>query len=121
MEDLDLLDAGEDIVETVARNQELETLTIAIQSLPKSCRRIFTLCKVYGMTPKEIAAELGLSLPSVYTQLAIGVDKRSVGLPLSWRSYFWELPILKKRAQLDWLKALLPRLMNDTSWKTDRS
>ncbi len=77
VEELDLLDDGEDIVETIARNQELETLTIAIQSLPKSCRRIFTLCKVYGMKPKEIAAELDLSLPTVYTQLAIGVDKCS--------------------------------------------
>lgn len=77
VEDLDLLDDGEDIVETIARNQELETLTIAIQSLPRSCRRIFTLCKVYGMAPKEIALELGISLPTVYTQLAIGVDKCS--------------------------------------------
>jgi RNA polymerase sigma factor (sigma-70 family) len=72
---LDLLDEGEDIQETVSRNQELETLTVAIQSLPKRCRQIFTLCKVYGMTPKEIANELNLSLPTVYTQLAIGVDK----------------------------------------------
>ena len=86
VEDLDLLDAGEDIVETVARNQELETLTVAIQSLPKSCRRIFTLCKVYGMTPKEIAEELGLSLPTVYTQLAIGVDKCSDYMR-SWKEF----------------------------------
>jgi RNA polymerase sigma factor (sigma-70 family) len=77
IEDLDVLDEGEDIQETVARNQELETLTVAIQSLPKRCRRIFTLCKVYGMTPKEIASELEISLPTVYTQLSIGLDKCS--------------------------------------------
>jgi len=34
VEDLDLLDAGEDIVETVARNQELETLTIPVYRIP---------------------------------------------------------------------------------------
>ncbi len=76
-EDLEILDEDEDIQETVSRNQELETLTVAIQSLPARCRRVFTLCKVYGMTPKEIASELGLSLPTVYTQLSIGVDKCS--------------------------------------------
>jgi len=76
-EDLEILDEEEDIQETVARNQELETLTVAIQSLPKKCRQIFTLCKVYGMPPKEISKELGISLPTVYTQLAIGVDKCS--------------------------------------------
>ncbi len=75
VEDLDLLDETEDFVETIARNQELERLTLAIQTLPRSCRRIFTLCKVYGMAPKEISNELGVSLPTVYTQLAIGVDK----------------------------------------------
>ncbi len=74
---LDVLDENEDIQETVAHNQELETLTIAIQSLPRRCRQIFTLCKVYGMTPKEISEELGISLPTVYTQLSIGVDKCS--------------------------------------------
>ena len=77
LEDLEILDEEEDIQENVARNQELETLTIAIQSLPKKCRQIFTLCKVYGMPPKDIAKELGISLPTVYTQLAIGVDKCS--------------------------------------------
>lgn len=74
-EDLDILDEQQDIQETVARNQELEMLTVAIQSLPKKCRQIFTLCKVYGMAPKEIAVELEISLPTVYTQLAIGVEK----------------------------------------------
>jgi len=75
VEDLDLLDEGEDVVDTIARNQELELLTTAIQALPKNCRRIFTLCKVYGLAPKEAAEELGVSLPTVYTQLAIGLDK----------------------------------------------
>ena len=75
--ELDLLDDRVDVQETIARNQELEILTTAIQLLPRSCRRIFTLCKVYGMAPKEVAEELGISLPTVYTQLAIGLDKCS--------------------------------------------
>lgn len=75
IEDLEILDEGETIQETVARNQELESLTSAIQSLPKKCRQVFTLCKVYGMSPKEISEELNLSLPTIYRQLSIGVDK----------------------------------------------
>ena len=76
-EEMEFLDEVQDVQETVARNQELEMLTAAIQALPKKCRQIFILCKVYGMPPKEIAKELGISLPTVYTQLAIGVDKCS--------------------------------------------
>lgn len=72
---LDTLDNGEDIHEIIERNQELETLTLAIQALPKRCRQIFTLFKVYGMLPREIAKELDLSDTTVYNQLYIGLDK----------------------------------------------
>lgn len=75
IEDMEILDDGEAIQETVARNQELEALTSAIQALPRKCRQIFTLCKVYGLSPKEISEELSLSLPTIYRQLSIGVDK----------------------------------------------
>ncbi len=75
IQDMEILDDGWGVQETVARNQELEALTEAIQALPKKCRQIFTLCKVYGMTPKEISEELNLSLPTIYRQLSIGVDK----------------------------------------------
>ncbi len=74
-EDLDTLDSGEDIHEIIQRNQELETLTLAIQALPTRCRQIFTLFKVYGMQPREIAKELELSDTTVYNQLYIGLDK----------------------------------------------
>ena len=75
IEDMEILDDGESVQETIARNQELEALTSAIQTLPRKCRQIFTLCKVYGMTPKEVSEELSLSLPTIYRQLSIGVDK----------------------------------------------
>ena len=75
IEDMEILDNEQNVQETIVRNQELEALTIAIQSLPKKCRQIFTLCKVYGMTPKEISLELNLSLPTIYRQLTIGLDK----------------------------------------------
>jgi RNA polymerase sigma factor (sigma-70 family) len=74
-DDFETLDSGEDIHEIIERNQELEILTLAIQTLPKRCRQIFTLYKVYGMLPREIAKELELSDTTVYNQLYIGLDK----------------------------------------------
>ena len=75
MEIMELMEEGDEIQETIARNQELETLTEAVQALPTRCREVITLCKVYGMSPKEISESLNLSVPTVYRQLSIGVDK----------------------------------------------
>lgn len=71
----DVLYDNDDVVETVARNQELEFLTKAIQSLPGRCRQVFTLRKVYAMSQAEIAQKLGISEHTVSAQLTIGVHK----------------------------------------------
>lgn len=71
----DVLFDGDDVTETVARNQELELLTEAIQSLPDRCRQVFTLRKVYGMTQRDIARKLGISEHTVSAQLTIGMHK----------------------------------------------
>ncbi len=64
---------GTDVVETVSKQQELELLTKAIQSLPERCRQIFTLRTAYGLTQKEIAGRLGVSLSTVEKQMAQGI------------------------------------------------
>ncbi len=71
----EFLDEASDVHETVARNQELEILTKAIQALPDRCRQIFTLRKVYGMPQREIAKKLGISARTVNAQISIGVNK----------------------------------------------
>jgi len=71
----DVLLDEDDVAETVARNQELELLTEAIQSLPDRCRQVFTLRKVYGMSQPDIARKLGISARTVSAQLTIGVHK----------------------------------------------
>ncbi len=71
----DVLYGDDDVAETVARNQELELLTEAIQSLPDRCRQVFTLRKVYGMSQTEIARQLAISEHTVSAQLTIGVHK----------------------------------------------
>lgn len=71
----DFLDESTGVEETVARYEELEILTRAIQELPDRCRQIFTLRKVYGLSQAEIAQKLDLSPRTVNAQLSIGINK----------------------------------------------
>lgn len=74
---MEYVDDSVDIPEEVARNQELEILTQAIQSLPDRCRQIFTLRKVYGMSQKEIGKMMQISEHTVSAQLTIGLKRCS--------------------------------------------
>ncbi|HEU5080737.1 MAG TPA: sigma-70 family RNA polymerase sigma factor [Opitutaceae bacterium] len=70
-----ILDDEADVPEAVARAQEIEMLTEAIQSLPTRCRQILTLRKIYGLSQKETAAELGIVEHTVEIQTALGLKK----------------------------------------------
>lgn len=70
-----VLDDDPGVGETVARYEELEILTKAIQALPERCRQIFTLRKVYGMSQQDIGRKLNLSVRTVNAQLAIGINR----------------------------------------------
>ena len=61
--------------EAAARHQELELLTLAIQSLPDRCRQVLTLRKIYGLSQKDIAAQLDISEHTVEAQVGIGVRR----------------------------------------------
>jgi RNA polymerase sigma-70 factor (ECF subfamily) len=67
-----LTDAA-DVVASVTKQQELELLTKAIQSLPERVRQIFTLRTAYGLTQKQIADKLGVSESTVEKQMAAGI------------------------------------------------
>ena len=45
----------------------------AIQALPARCRQVMTLRKIYGLSHRDIAQQLGISEHTVNAQLAIGV------------------------------------------------
>lgn len=70
-----VLDESADVPRAVSHAQELELLTQAIQSLPTRCRQIITLRKIYGLSQKEVAAELGISEHTVEAQGTIGLRK----------------------------------------------
>ena len=70
-----ILDEHGDVAEAASRSQELEMLTAAIQSLPTRCRQILTLRKIYGLSQKEVAAELGIAEHTVEAQGTIGLRK----------------------------------------------
>jgi RNA polymerase sigma factor (sigma-70 family) len=63
------------VAETVSHRQELEILTLAIQSLPERCRQVLTLRKIYGLSQKQIAATLDISEHTVEAQVGIGVRR----------------------------------------------
>jgi RNA polymerase sigma-70 factor (ECF subfamily) len=76
IEHLELLPVLEDrpgIPEAVAHDQELQLLANAIEALPPRCRQVLTLRKIFGLSHKEIAAQLGVSEHTVNAQIAIGV------------------------------------------------
>lgn len=75
LDELGVLDDNAEVAATVARAEELELLTRAIQSLPPRCRQVITLRKIYGLSEQEIARELGVSVNTVETQATIGMKK----------------------------------------------
>ncbi len=72
-----LFESDDDIARNVERSEELELLTRAIQLIPKRCRRVLTLMKIYGMSQKQVAAELGISVNTVECQSARGMRRLS--------------------------------------------
>jgi len=73
IERLVVLDEGADVAEIVSTRDELEFLAHALRQLPDGCRQVLTLCKMYGYTPKQVAAELGISEHTVRAQVAKGM------------------------------------------------
>jgi RNA polymerase sigma-70 factor (ECF subfamily) len=61
--------------EATAHSQELELLTQAIQSLPERCRQVLTLRKIYGLSQKQIALQLGIAEHTVEVQVANGMRR----------------------------------------------
>jgi RNA polymerase sigma factor (sigma-70 family) len=70
-----ILDEEADILRSIDRSENLELLTEAVQSLPTRCRQILTLRKIYGLSQKEVAAQLGIAEHTVEAQGTIALRK----------------------------------------------
>jgi len=72
---LSVIEEGPGVAESVSRQQELDLLADAVRVLPDRCRQVLTLRLLYGLSHKEIAAELGISAHTVKAQLAKGMRR----------------------------------------------
>ena len=73
--DLPVLEQSPSAADTTARHQELDLLTQALQSLPERCRQVLTLRKIYGLSQREIAVQLGISEHTVEAQVGNGMKR----------------------------------------------
>jgi RNA polymerase sigma-70 factor (ECF subfamily) len=68
-----VIEERHNVVEAVSRAQEFELLHEAFRDLPERCRLIMTLQKIHGLSNREIAERLGISINTVNAQLVIGL------------------------------------------------
>lgn len=64
---------GENLESNVMAQQKLGIYCEAVASLPKQCRKVVIMKKVYGMQNKEIARRLELSVSTVEKHLTKGI------------------------------------------------
>jgi RNA polymerase sigma-70 factor (ECF subfamily) len=74
--DFDLLNVSDEepsIEAHVAARQELRLLQAALDLLPPRCRQVVVLCKVEGLSQKDVAARMGVTTETVENQVAKGM------------------------------------------------
>ncbi len=57
----------------VLNREDFGLLCAAVEKLPEQCRKVFILKKVYGLSQREISAELGISESTVEKHVAKGL------------------------------------------------
>jgi len=77
---LDVLDEKAQVEEIVNSHQELALLAEVVGELPKRYRQVFTLRRVYGLSQREIAQDLGISETTVEQLLARAVRRCAAAL-----------------------------------------
>ena len=66
---------SEETQNALGDKEQREIMMLAIDQLPRKCRRIFLLRKVEGLPLKEIAKKMGISPKTVEVQISIGLKK----------------------------------------------
>jgi RNA polymerase sigma-70 factor (ECF subfamily) len=68
-----VVDEGPAAEEIIESQQELERLTRVIASLPDRCRQVLTLRKIYGLSLRQIATQLGIAEHTVEKHVSTGL------------------------------------------------
>lgn len=74
---LSVMEDRPDAAESANKQEELDLLAEAVRTLPDRCRQVLTLRLLYGLSHKQIAADLGISEHTVKAQLAKGMRRCS--------------------------------------------
>jgi RNA polymerase sigma factor (sigma-70 family) len=72
---LHVLDHRPGVAETACTNDELALLAQAIHALPARCRDVMILRQINGLSQKEIAARLGISVLTVQVHVVKGLRR----------------------------------------------
>ena len=71
----EVLIEGSSMEDTAESHEQFAFFCKAVQKLPLQCRRAFILRKVYGLSHKEIAKHLNISVSTVEKHLATGITR----------------------------------------------
>ncbi len=96
---LEALQEGDTIEEQVQAQQKVSHYCKAIAELPAQCRRVFLMRKVQGLSHKEIAAQLEVSVGAVEKQMTLGIKRTMQTLEkMEVDSEGFELPAKEEEA-----------------------
>lgn len=77
---LPVLEDRPGVAEAACTKEELELLAQALDALPGRCREVMILRQIKGLSQKEIAAQLGLSVLSVQTYVVRGLRRMEASM-----------------------------------------
>jgi len=75
LSELAVFEDGPGVADIACTEEELDLLAQAIEALPGRCREVIILRQIKGLSQKEIAAQLGLSVLSVQTYVVRGLRR----------------------------------------------
>lgn len=70
-----VLDEKPGIPESLVRRQEHELLTQALQALPERARQVFTLRRIYGLSIREICAQLKIAEKTAEAHISLAIRR----------------------------------------------
>lgn len=72
-DELNVIDTGVSVEEQIEQENRFAQFCNSVKLLPPQCRRVFVLKKVYGLSNKEIAKQLAISVSTVDKHLGHGL------------------------------------------------